>query len=109
MTDEPSLRELKNLIERNHADNREDYVDLKAQVARDISNVLAQMQQFVLKEVFDAKESALLQRIATLEEAAKTAKAQNRLALMTAVGSVAATVIAAILMSVLLGGGNGKP
>ena len=106
MADEPSLRELKNLIERNHADAREDYIDLKAQVARDMANVLNQMQQFLLREVFEAKEAAMLQRIATLEEAAKTARQQVRGAVMAAVGSIVATILAAIILSVLLKGGK---
>jgi hypothetical protein len=106
LADEPSLRELKNLIERNHADAREDYIDLKAQVARDMANVLNQMQQFLLREVFEAKEAAMLQRIATLEEAAKTARQQVRGAVMAAVGSIVATILAAIILSVLLKGGK---
>lgn len=106
MADEPSLWDLRNLIERNHADAREDYVDLKSQVARDMASVLAQMQQFVLKEVFEAKETAMLQRIATLEEAAKTNRSQVRGAVMAAVGSVVATIIAAIILSVVMKGGG---
>jgi hypothetical protein len=105
MADEqPSLRELRNLIERNHADVREDYLDLKTQVARDMSSVLGQMQQFVLREVFEAKETSMLQRIASLEEAAKTARGQVRGAVMAAAGSVVATIITAIILSVILGG-----
>lgn len=106
MADEPSLRELKSLIERNHADVREDYLDLKAQVARDATTLAEKLQQFVLKEVFEAKEAAMLQRIITLEDSAKTARGQNRAAIMTAVGSVIATVLAAIILTAILGGGK---
>lgn len=106
MADEPSLRELKNLIERNHADTREDYVDLKAQFGRDLANVLQQMQQFVLREVFEAKESAMLQRISTLEEAAKTARVQVRGAILASAGSVVATLLTAIILAVILKGGK---
>ena len=106
MADEPSLRELKSLIERNHADVREDYLDLKTQVARDATALSDKLQQFVLKEVFEAKEAAMLQRIAALEESAKTSRGQVRGAVMAAAGSVIATIIAAIILSVILGGGK---
>lgn len=104
MADEPSLRELKSLIERNHADVRDDYLDLKTQVARDSAALADRLQQFLLKEVFEAKESAMLQRIGALEEAAKTSRAQVRVAVMAAVGSVVATVLAAIILAAIYGG-----
>lgn len=113
MQDEPSLRELKNLIERNHLDTRDDYAELKSQFARDMASVFAQMQSFVLREVLEAKELAIeanrlamLQRISALEEAAKTARGQVRGAIMAAAGSVVATILAAIVLSVILKGGK---
>lgn len=109
MADEqPSLWDLQRLIERNHADAREDILDLKSQMARVAEQTDARFRLYLLREVFDAKEAAMLLRIVNLEEAARTAKTQNRAAIMTAVGSVIATIIAAILLSALLGGG-GKP
>jgi hypothetical protein len=105
MADEPSLRELKNLIERNHADVRDDYLDLKTQVARDSTDLADKLRQFVLKEVFEAKESAMLQRIISLEENAKTSRAQVRVAVLAAVASVIATVLAAVILAAI----GGKP
>jgi hypothetical protein len=105
MADEPSLRELKNLIERNHADVRDDYLDLKTQVARDSTDLADKLRQFVLKEVFEAKESAMLQRIIALEENAKTSRAQVRVAVLAAVASVIATVLAAVILAAI----GGKP
>ena len=105
MADEqPSLRELKALIERNHADVREDYLDLKTQVARDATALSDKLQQFVLKEVFEAKEKAMLQRLEALEEAAKTSRGQVRVAVMAAVGSVVAAVLTAVILAAVFGG-----
>lgn len=110
MADEqPSLWDLQRLIERNHADAREDILDLKAQMVRSAEQTEQRFNLYLLREVFDAREASMLLRIASLEEAARTAKFQNRAAIMTAVGSVLATIIAAIILSTLLGSGGGKP
>lgn len=109
MADEqPSLWDLQRLIERNHADSREDILDLKAQMARGHEQTDARFKEYVLREVFDAREKSMLLRIGNLEEAAKTAKTQIRGALMASAGSVIAGILIAIILSVVLGGG-GKP
>lgn len=101
---DPSLWDLQRLIERNHADSREDILDLKSQMVRASEQTDQRFKLYVLREVADAKEASMLLRVAALEEAAKTAKTQNRAALMTAVGSVIAAVLTAIILSVVLGG-----
>lgn len=104
MADDPSLWDLQRLIERNHADAREDILDLKAQMARSVEQTDARFRLYLLREVFDAREASMLLRIGALEEMAKTSRAQVRGAIMAAVGSVVATIIAAIILSVILGG-----
>lgn len=106
MADDPSLWDLQRLIERNHADAREDILDLKAQMARVAEQTDARFKEYVLREVADAREKSMLLRIGNLEEAAKTAKGQVRGAIMAAAGSVVATILAAIILSVILGGGK---
>lgn len=112
MANETLLRELRNLIERNHADAKEDYLDLKQQVARDVAAIGARMDQFVLREVFEAKEVAkqaqhdvLASRIADLESERKTGRAAVRAAIFAAVAAVAASVATAIIVPVLTKGG----
>jgi hypothetical protein len=102
----PTLWDLQRLIERNHTDSRDDIIDLKAQVARDAAALAAQMERFVLREVYEARESAMLQRISALEEAAKTSRTAVRNAVYAAAGSVIATVLAAVIMAVIFKGGK---
>jgi hypothetical protein len=105
MADEqPSLWDLQRLIERNHADSREDILDLKAQMARGVEQTDARFKEYVLREVFDAREKSMLLRIGNLEETSRTSRTQVRGAIMAAAGSVLATIIAAIILTVILGG-----
>lgn len=106
MPDEPSLWDLQRLIERNHADNREDILDLKTQVTRDAAAISAQMERYVLREVYDAHKAALLQRVVALEEAAKASRAAVRGAVYAAVASVVASVLASVILAVILNGGK---
>lgn len=109
MADEqPSLWDLQRLIERNHADSREDILDIKNQMSRSVEQTDARFRLYLLREVFDAREASMLLRISNLEDAAKTAKTQVRGAIMASAGSVVAGILIAIILSVVLGGG-GKP
>lgn len=65
---EPSNRALESLINRNHADNREDILDLKSQVTREITNLVDRMQQYVLREVYDADRRAQAAREQVMNE-----------------------------------------
>jgi hypothetical protein len=51
VADEPTNRELENLIKRNHADSREAMADLK-------NHVDAQFRLYLLREVYEAREAA---------------------------------------------------
>jgi hypothetical protein len=114
MADEqPSLWDLQRLIERNHADAREDILDLKTQLARSTADTEEKFRLYLLREVFEAKEAAreareaaMVQRIGVLEEGRKSDKSQIRGAIMTAAGSVVATIIAAVILAAILGGGK---
>lgn len=106
MADEPSLWDLQRTIERNHAENREDILDLKAQMVRASEQNDDRFRLYLLREVFDARESSMLQRIGSLEEAARTARGQVRTAILAATGSIVASVLGSIIMSVILKGGK---
>lgn len=104
---EPSNRALEALINRNHADNREDILDLKTQVTRDLANLVAQLQQYVLKEVYEAdrralaaREQAVADRFARNEaqaEADRREAAEHHKTNRTLFWSVAGLVIAAVI------------
>ncbi|WP_395109771.1 hypothetical protein [Actinomadura sp. SCN-SB] len=104
MPNEPSLWDLQRLIERNHADAREDILDLKAQMASAAQANDERFRLYLLREVFEAREGSMLLRIGALEKSAETAKTQIRGALMASAGSVIAGILIAIVLSVVLGG-----
>ena len=98
------LRELKNLLERNHADNREDILDLKAQLARDVAHIIGQLDRYVLREVYAADKAALEARLARMEREQEASRNAARAAVYAAAGSIVATVLAAIILSQVLRG-----
>lgn len=106
MPNDPSLWEIQRIVERNHAETRDDIVDLKAQVTRDTAQLAAQLERFVLREVYEAREAAMLQRINVLEESAKASRSAVRGALYAAVGSVIATILATVILGVIFKGGK---
>lgn len=106
MADAPTLWDLQRLIERNHGDSRDDILDLKLQITRDSERNAAQFERYLLREVYDARETAMLQRIANLEDAAKSSRTAVRGALYAAVGSVIATILAAVVLAVVFKGGK---
>ena len=106
MPDAPTLWDLQRLIERNHADTRDDIVDLKAQIAHQSQQNAAQFERYVLREVYEAREAALLRRVEGLEQQQKDSKAAVRNATYAAVASVIATVLAAVILAVILKGGK---
>lgn len=57
MADEPSNGELQRLIERNHLEVREDY-----------AGILARLDQFVLREVYNSDERARVARFEAIEK-----------------------------------------
>jgi hypothetical protein len=119
VADEPTNRALEALINRNHADNREDILDLKTQVTRDIANLVAQLQQYVLREVYDAdkralaaREQAISDRFARIEadtEADRREAAShhrtNRTLFWTVAGGMLAAVVTVVLTTWTAQGG----
>lgn len=112
MVDEsPSNRQLEALINRNHADNREDILDLKTQFTRELGNLVAQLQQYVLKEVYDADRRAQAAREQAIEdrfkrneqqaEADRASAADHHKTNRTLFWGGAAAVIAAVVTVVL--------
>lgn len=119
MADEPSNRELENLIKRNHADNRDDVLDLKTQLTREVSTLVAQLQQYVLREVYDAdkralaaREQAIHARFARLEADAEIDRREaashhrtNRTLFWTVAGGMLAAVVTVVLTTWTAHGG----
>lgn len=103
MPSEPSLWELKNIIERNYSEAREDIIDLKAQIARDSQQHAAQLERYVLMAVYEAQRSAMADRIKRLEDQQEAARAAIRGAMYAAAASVVASIIVAIVTTVLRG------
>lgn len=109
--DEPSLWDLQRLIERNHLDSQSDVSDIKSQIAEFRASTNTQMAQYVLREVYAAKEESRSvmdaeqnRRIAETAEEIRDARRRASTALWGAVGAVIATVMAAIILYALLGG-----
>lgn len=104
MPDTPTLFELKALIDRNHADSREDIVDLKHQLAAVQVAITAQLDRFLLKDVYAAETAAFRDRVSRLEKEAEASRAAVRAAVYAAVTSVVASIVAGIIMAVLVKG-----
>lgn len=107
MADAPTNWDLQRLIERNHTDGREDILDLKTQVTNQANHIAAELQRFVLREVYEAREASMLARIGRLEEEAKTHRSQLRGAFYASLGSVVAAILTAIILAVIFKGGKG--
>ncbi len=100
MADEPAnweRRELKNLIERNHADTREDILDLKAQLTQFMAQINTRLDRYLLREVYQVKQEAQDRRIQALEDE----RADNRRATRAAFLSAVVAVLVAIATVVL--------
>lgn len=98
--------DLQRAIERNHADNREDILDLKAQLTDTKSTITAQLERFVLREVYEAQMAAMRERVSRLEDETKAARAAVRGAVYAALASVVASIVAGIVLAVLFRGGK---
>lgn len=94
MSNEPTIGELGRKIE-----------DFRRDVRDDFAAMSGQLQQYVLREVYDAREAALAERLTRIERALEAQKSQARAAIYAAVGSVVASVMAGIILAVLFKGG----
>ncbi|CAM3834750.1 hypothetical protein NOGI109294_15240 [Nocardiopsis gilva] len=95
MPDEPTLWELQRTIQAG-------YRELSA----DIQALNSRLDQYVLKEVYEARRDADLVRIARLETELATARETTRKALLTALTSFIAPIVVGIVLAVVLGGGG---
>jgi hypothetical protein len=113
LPDDPTLRELEQLIKRNFTDGRDDILDLKSQVQEHIRQLGTQMQQYLLvavyqaeKEATRAREDAYVARIVRLETEATARARGNRAAFWAAGGAVLAAVVGAVMAYLLAKGGG---
>lgn len=111
MADEPSLWDLQRLIERNHADNKDDIADLKAQNARDTERIAKQLERYLPREVYNAREetrtatqNATDRRVASLEEDAKDTRRRASTAFYAAIGAIISGIVVGVALVVILGG-----
>lgn len=105
MSEGPSLGELERLVERNHTEFREDILDLKTALAASAQAMAAQMERFVLREVYDTHRQALEARVKDLEDGAEANRAHARTAIYTAIAAVVGAVVSAIVQALLYHGG----
>lgn len=114
---------LERLIERNHAETGQDIARLEAQQATNHSAVIAQLDRYLLTQVYEANERARLarddsrdERIKRLEKSAEDEqkrreedRAQNRRMLRSAIVvmvlGIVGTVISAAIVAVVVKGG----
>lgn len=113
--EQPSPRELHQLIERNHKDLVSDLRDMQTQHSAAIQTLIAQMQQYVLREVYHAEQTAQSERIVRLEKQGETdreraateahsARQTSRMALLTSIGTFLAALAVAAVSAWLRGG-----
>ena len=101
MPDEPTMWELKRTIESGHRE-----------LAADIAALNSRLDQYVLKEVYDAHRSGDqqnrqhdLERVARVEAQVKDLREANRKALWTAISSFLAPIAVAVVLAMMLQGG----
>lgn len=94
MSDEPSLWELQRVIQAGHRE-----------LSGDIAALNTRLDQYVLKEVYEAHRTADLARIAVLERALETSREQARKAMWTALTSFISPIVVAVVLAVVLQGG----
>ncbi|MCW2904939.1 MAG: hypothetical protein JWO67_7204 [Streptosporangiaceae bacterium] len=85
--DEPSNGELQRLIERNHLEVRDDY-----------AGILARLDQFVLREVYNSDERRRDVRFETIEEELKRARSTRVLMATLAVTAFIAPVVVGVVV-----------
>lgn len=74
--------------------------------ARDLQSLVAQMERFVLREVYEAREAALAERLRRLEDEAERDRQIVRTAMWAGVSAVIAAIIGTILQVALAKGGH---
>jgi hypothetical protein len=92
--DEVTIGELRRLLEAHQRDIRDDFVALQTR-----------LDQYVLREVYDADRRGLLERMARIDAEVLTLREANRKTMWTAVTSFLAPLIVAVVLAVVLRGG----
>lgn len=95
MPDEPGLGELSRKIE-----------DFRRDVRDDFAQISAQLERYVLREVYEAREAALHDRLSRIEREQESNRSSARAAIYAAVGSVLASITAGIVLALVLKGGR---
>jgi len=113
VSDEPTPSELKRLIERNHTDNRELVVELRAQLTGAVQQISGQMRDYVTRELYAVELAAVRAELKEARADALEAKEEltsvrrgNRSAQLAAISAIVAGVIVAIILGVLKGTGH---
>lgn len=101
MPDEPTMWELKRTIESGYREH-----------SADIAALNQRLDQYVLKEVYEAhragdqqRREGDLERIARIEGQVKDLREANRKAIWTAISSFLAPIAVAIVLAIMLSGG----
>lgn len=92
--EEPTLWEIRRVVEAGHRE-----------LSADIAQLNARLDQYVLREVYDAHRGADLERMKRLDTQIRELREQNRKAFWTAVSSFIAPILVAIVLAVMLKGG----
>ena len=95
MSDEPGLGELSRKIE-----------DFRRDVRDDFAQMSAQLNQFVLREVYLADKTALEARLARMERESENARNAARTAVFACIATIIGTIVAGVFMAVLVKGGG---
>lgn len=100
MADDPTLGELKRLIERNHIETREAIAAIHQRLDRDVQAMNDRVDKTaasaVAREVYEADQRGLRDRVVRIESDLKSARATTRWAIglcTTALLAVAALVV----------------
>ena len=94
MPDEPTMWELKRVVESGHRE-----------LSADITQLNDRLSMYVLKEVYEAHRVADQQRISALEAQNADVREQLRKVMWTAVTSFIAPLVTAVVLAFILRGG----
>lgn len=94
MSDEPTMWELKRVVESGYRE-----------LSGDITQLNDRLSMYVLKEVYEAHRASDQDRIRRLESQILELKEGNRKALWTAISSFLAPIAVAVVLAMMLQGG----
>ncbi|MEU3020081.1 hypothetical protein ABZ635_22100 [Nocardiopsis sp. NPDC007018] len=94
MPDEPTMWELKRVVESGHRE-----------LSADITQLNDRLSMYVLKEVYEAHRASDQQRIGRLEAQVVDLREQIRRAVWTAVSSFLSPIVVGVVLALILRGG----